>query len=144
MRRALWSIVAVLVLAAAALYHLSGPGSGPRSATDLERRKETAARLFVAEIAPVGGEPSVGPLATWQLILSHSDGTPVTDATVRLDGGMPDHGHGLPTRPEVTAEPAAGRYLVEGLKFSMPGLWVLTFAISTPRGSDEVSFNVAL
>src|SRR4249920_3274177 len=32
------------------------------------------------------------------------------------DGGMPQHGHGLPTRPVVSRELADGTYLMEGMK----------------------------
>ena len=57
---------------------------------------------------------------------------------------MPEHRHGLPTSPAVSAGPDAGTYRVEGLKFTMTGWWQLRFAITAPAGSDNAVFNVKL
>ena len=38
----------------------------------------------------------------WTLHVETSDGKPVENATISVDGDMPEHGHGLPTRPKVT------------------------------------------
>ena len=57
---------------------------------------------------------------------------------------MPEHGHGLPTSPAVSAHLGAGRYRVEGVKFTMSGWWELRFAITAPAGSDNAVFNVML
>ncbi len=57
---------------------------------------------------------------------------------------MPEHDHGLPTRPRVTRELGAGDYLVEGMKFHMHGAWQVTFAISTQEATDSVLFDVEL
>src|SRR5690349_20737536 len=46
---------------------------------------------------------------------------PVASATIDVDGGMPQHGHGLPTTPRVTHVAGDGSYEVEGLKFNMGG-----------------------
>ena len=57
---------------------------------------------------------------------------------------MPEHGHGLPTEPEVTGELDGGRYVVEGVKFSMPGWWVINLHIHTEKERDQASFNVMI
>jgi hypothetical protein len=57
---------------------------------------------------------------------------------------MPDHNHGLPTQPEVTDDLGNGRYRLEGVKFSMPGRWVLRLSVEAPAGADEVLFNLKL
>ena len=54
---------------------------------------------------------------------------------------MPQHGHGLPTRPQVTRELADGTYLLEGMKFSMTGWWEIKLAIEATAGADKVTFN---
>ena len=54
---------------------------------------------------------------------------------------MPQHGHGLPTRPQVTRELADGTYLLEGMKFSMTGWWEIKLAIQTAEAADKVTFN---
>jgi hypothetical protein len=55
---------------------------------------------------------------------------------------MPEHGHGLPTRPEVTKGIGDGDYIVQGLKFSMPGWWVITFTVKAEGKEDTVTFNL--
>ncbi len=57
---------------------------------------------------------------------------------------MPQHGHGLPTEPEVTQELGDGYYIVEGMKFSMPGWWIINFHIKTQDDEDSVTFNLYL
>ena len=69
------------------------------------------------------------------------EGNPVDGAMIMVDGGMPAHGHGLPTVPKVTKNLGSGKYLVEGVKFSMPGMWQLTFHIHVNDEKDVVIFN---
>jgi len=57
----------------------------------------------------------------------------VSGATLDIVGGMPEHNHGMPTQPQITEELAPGRYLLEGVRFHMPGLWRLTASISTEK-----------
>ena len=80
----------------------------------------------------------------WTVTVVTADGNPVKDAVISMDGDMPQHGHGLPTRPEVTQELSDGEYLVEGIKFSMPGWWVMKFHIRTMGQEDDVTFNLML
>jgi hypothetical protein len=81
---------------------------------------------------------------SWVLKVSTVDGTPVTNAEILVDGDMPEHGHGLPTQPEVLQELEEGTYLVEGMKFSMPGWWTITFVITAGDMQDRVTFNLSL
>ena len=37
-----------------------------------------------------------------------------------------------------------GRYIIEGIRFSMPGLWVMTFHVNAGGVMDNASFNVML
>lgn len=92
-------------------------------------------------------DPAILPLNalhTWKLTVATAGGEPVKDADVAVTATMPEHGHGMPTKPAVTKNLGDGTYLVEGLKFSMPGWWVLTFRIRAGAASDVVSFNVRL
>jgi hypothetical protein len=73
-----------------------------------------------------------------------ADGQPVENAAIVVDGGMPQHGHGLPTQPQVTQNLGGGDYLVEGLKFQMPGWWEVKFRITADGQSDGVIFNLVL
>ena len=74
---------------------------------------------------------------SWELVLIGADESPVTGAEIAVTGGMPDHDHGLPTLPVVTRETSPGRYLLEGVRFHMPGRWQLTLTITSPQG-DEI------
>ena len=61
-----------------------------------------------------------------------------------VDGGMPQHGHGLPTKPLVTAHLGEGKHVVDGMKFNMGGWWVVKLTIDGAKGSDVVTFNLKL
>ena len=65
-------------------------------------------------------------------------------ATILVDGGMPQHGHGLPTKPRVTRQMGNGDHLVEGMKFNMGGWWVVEFPIRASAGTDTLVFNLSL
>lgn len=81
----------------------------------------------------------------WSLRITDPSGRPVSDASVSIDGGMPDHRHGLPTAPRTTSTEAAGDYVINGVKFSMPGWWVLKLAVQAPDGrADTITFNLVL
>ena len=95
-------------------------------------------------IEPEAGPPTQGALHSWLLTLKTAAGQPVNDATITVDGGMPEHGHGLPTSPEVTAHLGDGQYRVDGVKFTMTGWWQLRFAITAAAGTDNAVFNVTL
>lgn len=72
-------------------------------------------------------------------------GAPVEDATVTVDATMPQHGHGMVTKPEAdpgVCEPApcrhpGGAYIMRGMKFHMPGEWTLHFEVKGPAGDDH-------
>lgn len=67
---------------------------------------------------------------SWELAVTDASGNAVQGATLTVTGGMPDHDHGLPTNPQVTGKLANGRYLLEGVRFHMPGRWVMHFTIN--------------
>jgi hypothetical protein len=71
-------------------------------------------------------------------------GQPVAEATITVGGGMPQHGHGLPTRPRVTKNLGNGQYEISGVRFNMGGWWELKLTITTPAGTDTVTFNLAV
>lgn len=80
-----------------------------------------------------------------KLSVRSADGTPVEGASIVVDGGMPQHGHGLPTQPRVTRELGQGMYQVDGVRFNMGGWWELKFEVDAPAAaSDTVTFNLDL
>lgn len=66
----------------------------------------------------------------------------VKKAKIHLSGGMPAHQHGLPTTPKLVWSEEKQIYLIKGLKFSMPGEWVLNFKVSTDNHKDIVSMAI--
>lgn len=111
---------------------------------DLALAKRTAAGLYEATIAPVAPPVKVGRMHAWTVTLTDPNGRPVDGADIAVDGGMPQHGHGLPTAPAVTQALGNGRYLIEGMKFNMPGWWEVDLGIAGPAGTDAVTFNIVL
>lgn len=74
------------------------------------------------------------------LTLVHADQS-VEDVEIFIDGGMPAHSHGLPTSPKVVWSGDRKAYLIQGLKFSMPGQWVLNFKVNAKETSlkDQIT-----
>lgn len=97
----------------------------------------------ISYISDRGAVP-VNEMQSWTLHVETAAGQPVENATITVDGDMPQHGHGLPTRPQVTRYLGNGDYKVEGLKFHMPGWWVMDFRVTANGQTDQVRFNMLL
>ena len=83
-------------------------------------------------------------MQTVRVRLHDANGRAVDDAQIAIDGGLPQHGHGLPTRPLVTRCLGDGIYEIEGVRFSMGGWWEFKLVIASSRGGDVVTFNLNL
>jgi hypothetical protein len=109
-------------------------GLGPRT---------SATGRYVATLEPAR------PLRTRQMqtirvSVRDAEGQVIDEARISIDGGMPQHGHGLPTRPRVTRSLGEGVYEIEGVRFNMGGWWEFKLAIVGSRGADTVTFNLNL
>jgi YtkA-like protein len=111
---------------------------------DIQTVKASAHRLYRVSVRPDVTPIPVRRLQRWTLHLDTIDGRSVDTAAITMDGGMPQHGHGLPTSPRVTRALGNGDHLIEGVKFNMGGWWVVRFAITSSAGSDTVTFNLGL
>lgn len=80
----------------------------------------------------------------WVLHVETVEGEPVLNADITVDGGMPMHDHGLPTRPRMTQYLGDGDYLIEGMRFHMNGYWEITIAISAGGDHDNVLIALEL
>ena len=109
-------------------------GTGPRA---------SASRQFTATLQ---SDQPIRPrrMQTVRVAITDAAGVPVDDATIQIDGGMPQHGHGLPTRPRVTRALGNGLYEIEGVRFNMGGWWEFKLAINAASGFDVVTFNLVL
>ena len=111
---------------------------------DYSRTRVSASGLYRGTVRPHGDTIPQGRLHRWTLHLETADGTPVDSVKVAVDGGMPQHGHGLPTKPRVTRAAGNGDHVVEGMKFNMGGWWVVKFAVQSKASTDTVTFNLKL
>ncbi|MCR5860084.1 FixH family protein [Mesorhizobium sp. J428] len=116
----------------------------PPSNLDLSRGRTTAKGLFAVEIAPENPAFERNTLHSWIVTVHTPAGEPVEDAQITVDGGMPQHGHGLPTAPQVTASLGEGRYRIEGVRFNMSGWWEFKLRVKAAAGEDDVIFNLSL
>jgi hypothetical protein len=107
------------------------------------RTQASAAQMYRASFTTVESI-KVGQLHKWNIRVTTADGAPVDSAQITVDGGMPQHGHGLPTKPLVTVHQGDGKHVVEGMKFNMGGWWVVKLKIDGAKGSDVVTFNLKL
>lgn len=143
LRRRFLLAIPVLLLAiyvAAKLFWQSPPPD-----LDLSLSKSTNSGLYIVELEPEAKPLAVGPMHSWTVALSNpTDTSAIEEARIGIDGGMPQHGHGLPTSPAVTRALGKGRFLIEGMKFNMPGWWVIALTIDGPAGADTVTFNIVL
>jgi len=99
---------------------------------------------FSVKISSLLDPVAINKIHSWVLHVRHPNGKPVENAEVRISGGMPMHGHGLPTSPRVTKYLGEGKYLVEGVRFNMAGWWELNLNINSGHHNDKVTFNLVL
>lgn len=130
-------------LSLTALATTAGCMSPPKD-LDLALTRPTVESKYVVTLQPPVKPAAINELHAWQVKVASPAGVPVTGARIQVDGGMPQHGHGLPTRPQVTRELPDGGYLIEGMKFSMTGWWEIKLAIDSPIGADRVTFNTVV
>ena len=109
-------------------------GLGPRA---------SAGGRYVATLKP-GTPLRPRQMQTVRVVVRDADGRAIDEAQMSIDGGMPQHGHGLPTRPRVTSSLGDGVYEIEGVRFNMGGWWEFKLAIAGFRGADTVTFNLDL
>jgi len=81
---------------------------------------------------------------SWLLHIETVDGQSLQNAEISVDGGMPAHAHGLPTRPRVVANLGEGNYRLEGMRFHMPGIWEITITIEANGTTDRVVIALEL
>jgi len=132
-----------LMLAGSSLALFAGCSTPPPD-LDLSLQHPSANGRFIVALQPPPKPPAINQLHAWQIRLTTAEGATVQGARFTVDGGMPQHGHGLPTRPQVTQQLPDDSYLLEGMKFSMGGWWEIKLSIHAAEGVDKVSFNTVV
>jgi hypothetical protein len=129
-------------LTAVAFALLTTSCAAPPKDLDLTLQHPSSQGKFVVRMDPPAAGPAINQMHAWQVRLATPEGQPVSQATIAFDGGMPQHGHGFPTKPRITQEVAPGVYALEGMKFSMTGWWDMRLAIQAGNVTDRAVFNV--
>lgn len=121
---------------------LTVPHTGLSQASpDFELGESNGYRVRIySQLSPV----QINRIHSWELEVLDADGNPVEDASITVTGGMPDHDHGMPTNPQVTGTTGNGRYLLEGVRFHMPGRWVLLIKIASANNASSIEFEFTL
>ena len=99
--------------------------------------------LIVTYTTP-DGDPVINRMDSWILHVETADGLGVEEATIDVEGGMPVHDHGLPTKPRVTVELGDGDYKLEGMRFHMSGYWEIVVTVTTEDGTSTVVIPLQL
>jgi YtkA-like len=131
------------IVSAAAFAVLSSACATPKD-LDLSLQHASSQGKFMIAMLPPASGPAINQMHAWQVKLATPQGEPVSQAKIAFDGGMPQHGHGFPTKPRVTRELSPGVYALEGMKFSMTGWWDMRLAIQAGDVSDTAVFNVVV
>ena len=116
----------------------------PPTDLDLSRDRMTGKGLYRVSLAPETDPFDRNVLHSWIATVRTADGAPVDAAKIAIGGGMPQHGHGLPTAPQATAALGGGRYRIEGVRFNMSGWWEFKLHVEADAGADDVTFNLDL
>lgn len=134
-------------LAAAAVVTIAASGcamSTPPTDLDVRLTKPSADGRYLVSLRPLEEHPAINRIHAWEIHVATSAGQAVSDARIGVSGGMPQHHHGFPTNPRVTEALGDGRYVLDGVKFSMTGWWQIKLQVDSARGSDLVVFNTVV
>lgn len=100
--------------------------------------------LYQVTLGPQEGSVRINAMQKWVVEIKDSRGVAVTNARVLIDGGMRAHGHGLPTKPQITQHLGEGRYLIEGVRLNMVGEWTLMIGVELNGRRDVVTFDIEI
>lgn len=87
---------------------------------------------------------AINQIHSWQIRITDDRKQIVANAQVSVTGGMPDHNHGLPTQPQVTSQLEGGFYVLEGVRFHMPGRWQIIVSIKLAGEEDRAIIDFQL
>lgn len=95
---------------------------------------------FKSDLDPL----TINKMHSWILHIEKSDGEAAADVKITFSGGMPEHNHGLPTKPRIAENLAHGNYRVEGVRFHMNGYWEIRVSIDDGTHRDDVTIPLQL
>lgn len=95
---------------------------------------------FESKLQPL----AINKIHDWVIHVTDNDGVAIDAAVITFNGGMPEHNHGLPTAPRVTAMDKVGDYQVAGVRFHMRGYWEIRILIDSGGKRDRVTIPLQL
>ena len=102
-----------------------------------------AGEIIVTYTTP-DGPPEINRMHAWILYVESDSGDPIEGANIEVDGGMPAHDHGLPTKPRVTEDLGDGYYRLDGMRFHMSGYWEIVVTVQSDESEDTVVIPLTL
>lgn len=102
-----------------------------------------AEELVITYSSP-DGKPVINRMHSWILHIETDTGLGIEGAIIDVEGGMPAHDHGLPTKPRVTEDLGGGNYMLEGMRFHMSGDWEIVITVTTEEGTSVVIITLQL
>jgi hypothetical protein len=96
-------------------------------------------RAVITKPSPVPVEQ----LHSWKVRLSSKSGRLLAHAKIGIWGDMPAHGHGMPTQPRAR-ELGGGLYSLDGMKFQMPGAWVVELRVASGKLRDVIRLRFTI
>ncbi len=136
-------LVGIIILAVAAFVAFKMFQPLPEN-LDTATTQTTIEGHYSVTVSPENADYQRNSLHNWIVEVTTPDGMPVEDAQITIDGGMPQHGHGLPTSPQMTQALGEGRYKIEGVRFNMRGWWEFKLTITANNTVDNVTFNLVM
>lgn len=117
---------------------------GQKSPAANDAYQLTDAGLFQVRFEPQINPITINKIHYWLLHLRTFNGEAVLNAEIVVAGGMPEHDHGLPTKPLTRPATIEGDYLIEGLRFHMGGRWEIELIISASGETDTLTVYLDL
>lgn len=96
---------------------------------------DTADGKYVVHLDDVPTALKSSTMQTWCVRVTDSQGKVARGIKLDFTGGMPQHGHGLPSVPATTVKNGKCPYRIDGIEFHMPGVWQVGFVITTRSGT---------
>lgn len=131
-------------LLATALFILMTTGAAIADESDGDQSWLTRSGYYRVSYTSMLNPLTINRIHSWVFHIEDADGGAVSNATVSLTGGMPEHNHGLPTDPRMTESLGDGDYLLEGMRFHMRGYWELTVTIDAGGRRDTVIISLTI
>jgi hypothetical protein len=110
---------------------------------DTSKEWQSSRGIYTVTVASSLDPIEINQMHSWTVQVT-SNGEPVTNAELSIEGAMPAHDHGMPTRPRVTEELGDGSYRLGGIRFHMQGDWEISIEIQADGKTDTVVVMLTL